>query len=177
MYVYCLSNYTCTQLCDLHMMHGIFYQVIKRITGGGADYSFECVGDTEMITTALQSCCDVSIICQLLIFSALDYSSPYFLRLSSLGMGHHCYSWCTKSETRDNSSLCIIPYWKNIERFSFWWMETKIWYSEIGGHVFKEGKLSAVLYRIITLRKTHLHYKLLLSFSSRVPWYCQLCFA
>ncbi|KAJ6766851.1 ALCOHOL DEHYDROGENASE-LIKE 6 [Salix purpurea] len=33
-------------------------QVIKRITDGGADYSFECVGDTGMITTALQSCCD-----------------------------------------------------------------------------------------------------------------------
>lgn len=36
-----------------------FFQVIKRITGGGADYSFECIGDTGMITTALQSCCDV----------------------------------------------------------------------------------------------------------------------
>lgn len=33
-------------------------QVIKRITGGGADYSFECIGDTRMISTALQSCCD-----------------------------------------------------------------------------------------------------------------------
>ncbi|KAI3814247.1 hypothetical protein L1987_18997 [Smallanthus sonchifolius] len=33
-------------------------QVIKRITDGGADYSFECIGDTEMVTTALQSCCD-----------------------------------------------------------------------------------------------------------------------
>ncbi|XP_043717350.1 alcohol dehydrogenase-like 6 [Telopea speciosissima] len=33
-------------------------QVIKRITDGGADYSFECVGDTSMITTALQSCSD-----------------------------------------------------------------------------------------------------------------------
>lgn len=33
-------------------------QVIKRITGGGADYSFECIGDTGMMTTALQSCCD-----------------------------------------------------------------------------------------------------------------------
>ncbi|GAA0144294.1 dehydrogenase [Lithospermum erythrorhizon] len=34
------------------------HQVVKRITDGGADYSFECVGDTETITTALQSCCD-----------------------------------------------------------------------------------------------------------------------
>ncbi|KAG8661267.1 alcohol dehydrogenase-like 6 isoform X2 [Manihot esculenta] len=33
-------------------------QVVKSITNGGADYSFECVGDTGMITTALQSCCD-----------------------------------------------------------------------------------------------------------------------
>lgn len=33
-------------------------QVIKRITDGGADYSFECIGDTGMITSALQSCCD-----------------------------------------------------------------------------------------------------------------------
>ncbi|CAI9111672.1 OLC1v1011956C1 [Oldenlandia corymbosa var. corymbosa] len=33
-------------------------QVIKRITGGGADYCFECVGDTEVITTALQCCSD-----------------------------------------------------------------------------------------------------------------------
>ncbi|KAK2990873.1 hypothetical protein RJ640_001973 [Escallonia rubra] len=33
-------------------------QVIKNITDGGADYSFECIGDTGMITTALQSCCD-----------------------------------------------------------------------------------------------------------------------
>ncbi|PON57745.1 Alcohol dehydrogenase superfamily, zinc-type [Parasponia andersonii] len=34
------------------------HQVIKRVTDGGADYSFECIGDTGMITTALQSCCD-----------------------------------------------------------------------------------------------------------------------
>ncbi|OMP09735.1 Alcohol dehydrogenase superfamily, zinc-type [Corchorus olitorius] len=33
-------------------------QVIKRISGGGADYSFECIGDTEMVAAALQSCCD-----------------------------------------------------------------------------------------------------------------------
>nr|GLL21151.1 alcohol dehydrogenase-like 6 [Ipomoea trifida] len=33
-------------------------QVIKRMTDGGADFSFECIGDTEMVTTALQSCCD-----------------------------------------------------------------------------------------------------------------------
>lgn len=33
-------------------------QVIKRITNGGTDYSFECIGDTGMVATALQSCCD-----------------------------------------------------------------------------------------------------------------------
>lgn len=36
-------------------------QVINRLTGGGADYAFECIGDTGMVTTALQSCCDVSM--------------------------------------------------------------------------------------------------------------------
>lgn len=34
------------------------HQVIKRMTSGGADYAFECVGDTGTVTTALQSCCD-----------------------------------------------------------------------------------------------------------------------
>lgn len=33
--------------------------MIKRMTGGGADFSFECVGDTGIATTALQSCSDV----------------------------------------------------------------------------------------------------------------------
>ncbi|KAG9442002.1 hypothetical protein H6P81_017856 [Aristolochia fimbriata] len=33
-------------------------QIIKRITGGGADYCFECIGDTEMVSTALQSSSD-----------------------------------------------------------------------------------------------------------------------
>ncbi|KAD4180276.1 hypothetical protein E3N88_28867 [Mikania micrantha] len=37
-------------------------QIIKRMTDGGVDYSFECIGDTEMVTTALQSCCDVSFL-------------------------------------------------------------------------------------------------------------------
>lgn len=37
-----------------------FFQVIKNLTGGGADYSFECIGDTGMVTTALQACCDVN---------------------------------------------------------------------------------------------------------------------
>ncbi|XP_020588598.1 alcohol dehydrogenase-like 6 [Phalaenopsis equestris] len=33
-------------------------QVIKRMTDGGADYSFECIGDTKAVSTALQSCSD-----------------------------------------------------------------------------------------------------------------------
>ncbi|KAL0923490.1 hypothetical protein M5K25_007549 [Dendrobium thyrsiflorum] len=33
-------------------------QVIKRMTDGGADYSFECIGDTGAVSTALQSCSD-----------------------------------------------------------------------------------------------------------------------
>ncbi|GAB2219942.1 hypothetical protein Droror1_Dr00007583 [Drosera rotundifolia] len=33
-------------------------QVIKKVSDGGVDYAFECVGDTGTITTALQSCCD-----------------------------------------------------------------------------------------------------------------------
>ncbi|VAI47381.1 unnamed protein product [Triticum turgidum subsp. durum] len=33
-------------------------QVVKRLTDGGADYSFECVGDTGVVSTALQSCSD-----------------------------------------------------------------------------------------------------------------------
>jgi hypothetical protein len=35
------------------------FQVIKGITDGGADFCFECVGDSDMLTTALESCCDV----------------------------------------------------------------------------------------------------------------------
>lgn len=38
---------------------GKLIQVIKGITDGGADYCFECVGDTEVITTALQCCSEV----------------------------------------------------------------------------------------------------------------------
>ncbi|XP_042389906.1 alcohol dehydrogenase-like 6 isoform X1 [Zingiber officinale] len=33
-------------------------QVIKKLTDGGADFSFECIGDTDIVSTALQSCCD-----------------------------------------------------------------------------------------------------------------------
>lgn len=35
-------------------------QVINGITDGGADYAFECVGDSGMVNTALQSCCSVN---------------------------------------------------------------------------------------------------------------------
>ncbi|KAK1381375.1 S-(Hydroxymethyl)glutathione dehydrogenase [Heracleum sosnowskyi] len=36
---------------------GCAVKIVKRITDGGADYSFECVGETAVINTALQSCC------------------------------------------------------------------------------------------------------------------------
>lgn len=51
------------RLCvSFHKLRILFsLQVINRLTGGGADYAFECIGDTGMVTTALQSCCDVSI--------------------------------------------------------------------------------------------------------------------
>ncbi|KAL9324307.1 hypothetical protein ACSQ67_009164 [Phaseolus vulgaris] len=47
-----------TEVVDPNSCEEPVAQVIKRITDGGADFSFECVGDTDMITTALQSCCD-----------------------------------------------------------------------------------------------------------------------
>ncbi|KAJ7975487.1 Alcohol dehydrogenase-like [Quillaja saponaria] len=47
-----------TEFINLNSCNEPIQQVINRITDGGADYSFECIGDTEMITTALQSCCD-----------------------------------------------------------------------------------------------------------------------
>lgn len=40
----------------------VFLQVIKKLTDGGADFSFECIGDTNIVSTALQSSCDVSLI-------------------------------------------------------------------------------------------------------------------
>ncbi|XP_076889752.1 alcohol dehydrogenase-like 6 [Bidens hawaiensis] len=47
-----------TDFINPNEIEGTVQQVIKQMTDGGADYSFECIGDTEMITTALQSCCD-----------------------------------------------------------------------------------------------------------------------
>ncbi|RYR04481.1 hypothetical protein Ahy_B06g084213 [Arachis hypogaea] len=47
-----------TEVVDPSSYQEPIAQVIKRITDGGTDFSFECVGDTDMITTALQSCCD-----------------------------------------------------------------------------------------------------------------------
>lgn len=55
-----------------------FFQVIKHLTGGGADYSFECIGDTGMVTTALQACCDVSFLYVMVSFS-FSSISHYFL--------------------------------------------------------------------------------------------------
>lgn len=85
------------------------FQVIKHITNGGTDFSFECVGDTEMITTALQSCCDVSCSISSEIFTFLIFHLFFICFLSYLlGMGPNCNSWRTKSKTRNNSSLCIV---------------------------------------------------------------------
>ncbi|KAI7743777.1 hypothetical protein M8C21_014290 [Ambrosia artemisiifolia] len=47
-----------TDFINPNELEGTVQQVIKQMTDGGADYSFECIGDTEMVTTALQSCCD-----------------------------------------------------------------------------------------------------------------------
>uniref|UniRef100_A0A7C9AKS5 S-(Hydroxymethyl)glutathione dehydrogenase n=1 Tax=Opuntia streptacantha TaxID=393608 RepID=A0A7C9AKS5_OPUST len=33
-------------------------QIIRQMTSGGADYAFECVGSTEVVTSAIQSCCE-----------------------------------------------------------------------------------------------------------------------
>lgn len=45
--------------------------MIKRMTGGGADFSFECVGNTGIATTALQSCSDVRF--QFYLFPPCNY--------------------------------------------------------------------------------------------------------
>lgn len=47
-----------TEFVNPHDCNEPVQQVIKQMTDGGADYSFECIGDTGMVTTALQSCCD-----------------------------------------------------------------------------------------------------------------------
>ncbi|KAL4357344.1 hypothetical protein AHAS_Ahas09G0177300 [Arachis hypogaea] len=46
-----------TEVVDPSSYQELIAQVIKHIIDGRADFSFECVGDTDMITTALQSCC------------------------------------------------------------------------------------------------------------------------
>lgn len=94
----------------------IFFQVIKRITNGGADYSFECIGDTGTVTTALKSCCDVNSLSSLFHqrikflharISTLKLDAVLLPFYSYIGLGFDCYSWCTKDEARDNSSLWI----------------------------------------------------------------------
>lgn len=40
-----------------------FYQVIKDMTAGGVDYSFECVGSAQVVESALLSCHDVNAAC------------------------------------------------------------------------------------------------------------------
>ncbi|KAD3640191.1 hypothetical protein E3N88_29414 [Mikania micrantha] len=51
-----LTFFLFIKLCMLMLV--VMFQIIKRMTDGGVDYSFECIGDTEMVTTALQSSCD-----------------------------------------------------------------------------------------------------------------------
>ncbi|KAL6559292.1 hypothetical protein OROGR_004409 [Orobanche gracilis] len=46
-----------TEFLNPNDHHQPIQLVINGITDGGADYAFECVGDTAMVTTALQSCC------------------------------------------------------------------------------------------------------------------------
>ncbi|GAU28417.1 hypothetical protein TSUD_54690 [Trifolium subterraneum] len=47
-----------TEVVDPNSCQKPIAQVIKGITDGGADFCFECVGDSDMLTTALESCCD-----------------------------------------------------------------------------------------------------------------------
>ncbi|XP_058779350.1 alcohol dehydrogenase-like 6 [Vicia villosa] len=54
------KSFGVTEVVDPNLYKEPIVQVIKRITDGGADFCFECVGNTDMITTALQSCCDGS---------------------------------------------------------------------------------------------------------------------
>jgi len=44
--------------CDLWYL--VHVQIIRQMTSGGADYAFECVGSTEVVTSAIQSCCEVT---------------------------------------------------------------------------------------------------------------------
>ena len=57
------------------------------MTDGGADFSFECVGDTEVVSTALKSCSDVipsySFTCSCLY----EMHSCETQFVSSLGLG------------------------------------------------------------------------------------------
>nr|KYP61705.1 Alcohol dehydrogenase-like 6 [Cajanus cajan] len=62
-----------TEVVDPNSCKEPIAQVIKRITDGGADFSFECVGDTDMITTALQSCCDLQALYSLYLYSILSF--------------------------------------------------------------------------------------------------------
>ncbi|PNX64537.1 alcohol dehydrogenase 6-like protein, partial [Trifolium pratense] len=54
-----------TEVVDPNSCKEPIAQVIKGITDGGADFCFECVGDSDMLTTALESWmgCDCSAWC------------------------------------------------------------------------------------------------------------------
>lgn len=124
------------------------FQVVKQLTDGGADYSFECVGDTGVVSTALQSCSDV-IFCSSFSFLVTMWHKVYYyvqmhFLLSCLvlsGMGSDCNSWCTKSKARSFCSLWIASLWKNTEGVFVWRMETQIWYTFASGEVRKQGNL------------------------------------
>ncbi|KAL8152203.1 hypothetical protein V2J09_009963 [Rumex salicifolius] len=47
-----------TEFINPHDCREPIAQVIKQRTNGGADYAFECIGDSEAVTSALQSCSD-----------------------------------------------------------------------------------------------------------------------
>jgi len=75
------------------------------MTGGGADFSFECVGDTGIATTALQSCSDVRFYVLFALSTCLHFASLYciempfknFFNVDISGMGNDGYSRCTES--------------------------------------------------------------------------------
>jgi len=75
------------------------------MTGGGADFSFECVGDTGIATTALQSCSDVRfyvlfahLVCILLHCIVYRCLIRNMFNVDISGMGNDGYSRCTESE-------------------------------------------------------------------------------
>lgn len=86
-------------------MHCFYFQILRRVTDGGADYSFECIGDTEMITTAMQSSCDVNdnyffynCTWALFIYFLIIIIFIFLWGLFSKGMGFDSYTWSSKGK-------------------------------------------------------------------------------